>query len=99
MSEDKAKIAEHLFNPDISVIMAELENGPKDSAFLSEKLGISQDQIKERLAYLIEAGFVVESDPPTSYGADSEKIAKFMEHDENYKGVVDGLTELDSYLN
>ena len=47
----------------------------------------------------MDAGFVTVSEPPLSYGADSEKIAKFMEHDENYKGVVDGLTELDSYLN
>ena len=99
MVEDKAKIAEHLFNPDISVIMAELEDGPKESAFLSEKLGIPQDEINKRLSYLMDAGFVTVSEPPLSYGADSEKIAKFMEHDENYKGVVDGLTELDSYLN
>jgi hypothetical protein len=97
--EDKAKIAEDLFNPDISVIMAELEDGPKESAFLSEKLGIPESEIKERLSYLVGAGFVAVSESPLSYGADSEKISKFMEHDENYKGVVDGLTELDSYLN
>jgi DNA-binding Lrp family transcriptional regulator len=99
MSEDKAKIAENLFDPDISVIMAELEGGEMESSVLSEKLGISEDEIKTRLTYLIETGFVTVSGPPPKYGADSEKISKFMENDENYKGVVDGLTELDSYLN
>ncbi len=99
MSEDKAKIAETLFNPDVSVIMAELEDGGKESAVLSQKLGIPEDEIKTRLSYLIETGFVTMSGSPLTYSADSEKISKFMEHDENYKGVVDGLTELDSYLN
>ena len=97
MSYDKAKIAEDLFNPDVSVIMAELESGPKESTVLSSGLGISESEIKNRLAYLIQAGFVTMSG--STYSVDSEKLAKFMENDENYKGVVDGLTELDSYLN
>jgi predicted transcriptional regulator len=97
MSYDKAKVAEALFDQDVSVIMAELESGPKESAMLSSSLGISESDIKMRLAYLIETGFVIISG--TAYSVDSEKLAKFMENDENYKGVVDGLTELDSYLN
>ncbi len=97
MSYDKAKVAENLFNPDISVIMAELESGPKESTVLSSTLGISESEIKNRLSYLVELGFVSVSG--TEYGVDSEKLAKFMENDENYAGVVDGLTELDSYLN
>jgi predicted ArsR family transcriptional regulator len=95
----KNKIAEHLFDPDVSVIMAELEGGAKKSSELSQKLGIPEDQIRARLSYLVEVGFVISSEPPLTYAADSEKISKFMENDENYKGVVDGLTELDSYLN
>ena len=97
MSYDKAKVAEDLFNPDISVIMAELESGPKESSVLSSTLGMSESEIKDKLAYLVEAGFVIVSG--TTYGVNSEKLAKFMENDENYKGVVDGLTELDSFLN
>lgn len=97
MSYDKAKVAESLFDQNVSVIMAELESGSKESAVLSSSLGISESEIKNRLAYLIETGFVTISG--TTYGVDSEKLAKFMENDENYKGVVDGLTELDSYLN
>ena len=99
MSEDKKKIAEQLFNPDVSIIMAELEDGGKESFVLSQKLGMSEDDIKTRLSYLVKTGFVTTSGSPLTYSADSEKIAKFMEHDENYAGVVDGLTELDSYLN
>ena len=44
-----------------------------------------------------QTGFVFESN--NKFSVDSKKLAQFMENDENYKGVVDGLTELDSYLN
>ena len=94
---NKEKITECIFNPDISIILAELENGEKKLTYLTEKTGISADEIKNRLAYLIEVQFVIISDSVVS--VDSDKLAKFMENDENYKGVVDGLTELDSYLN
>lgn len=99
IENNKAKIIESLFNPDVSVILAELENGPKESSFLSQHLTISEQEIKFRLSLLIEAGFVVVSNTPLSYGVNSEKLAKIMESDEHYKGLVDGLTELDSYLN
>ncbi|MCI0560441.1 MAG: hypothetical protein MN733_18295, partial [Nitrososphaera sp.] len=91
--------AEHLFDQNVSGILSELESGGKESAVLASKLGISEDEIRARLSYLIEAGFVVVSGSPLVYGVDSEKLAKFMENDENYKNVTDGLAELDSYLN
>jgi len=97
MSFDKSKIAEDLFNPEISIIMSELESGPKESVYLSSSLGIVEPEIKNRLSHLIDAGFVKFNN--VSYCVDSEKLAKFMENDENYKGVIEGLTELDSYLN
>ncbi len=96
---DKGKVLENLFNPDISVILADLENGSKESAHLADKLGISEEEIKTRLGYLIETGFVIVSNSPLSYAVNADKIAKIMESDENYKNVIDGLTELDSYLN
>lgn len=99
MEVDKAKIAENLFDPDVSVILAELEHGPKESKKLAEGLAISEDEIKSRLGFLIGAGFVLVTDPPLSYSVDASKISQIMENDENYKNVVDGLTELDSYLN
>ncbi|MEM3143024.1 MAG: hypothetical protein QXG67_00600 [Candidatus Nitrosotenuis sp.] len=96
MSDDK-KIVETLFDPNVSIILAELEHGPKESSQLAQTLGISEQEIGSRLSYLINSGIVrLES---AAYSVDSERIAKIMENDENYKGVVDGLTELDSYLN
>lgn len=94
---DKAKVSDALFDPDVSVILAELEGGSQESAVLSSTLGISEQQIRDRLSYLIETKFVLVSG--SIFSVDSEKLAKFMENDENYKGVVDGLTELDSFLN
>lgn len=94
---DKEKIVECIFNPDVSVVLAELENGGKESQYLAEKVGVSEDEIKSRLAYLIDCSLVkVES---LVYSVDTEKLAKIMEGDENYENVMDGLTKLDSYLN
>ena len=66
-----------------------------------EKLQISDKEIKERLAYLIQYGFVkLNLDKnKTVYTVDKEKLNDIMEMDENFSGVVDGLTELDQYLN
>jgi len=96
---DKARIAENLFDPDVSVILAQLEHGPKESKKLAEDLAMPEDQIRERLAFLVGAGVVLVSESPLSYSVDAAKISQVMENDENYKNVVDGLTELDSYLN
>lgn len=94
---DKEKIIEHIFNPDVSVVLAELENGGKESTYLAEKLGVSEAEIKNRLEYLIDCSLVkIES---TIYSVDTEKLASIMESDENYENVMDGLTKLDSYLN
>lgn len=94
---DKEKIIERIFNPDVSVVLAELENGGKESTYLAEKLGVSEAEIKNRLEYLMDCGLVkIES---TIYSVDTEKLASIMESDENYENVMDGLTKLDSYLN
>ncbi|MBM2851756.1 MAG: hypothetical protein HW420_303 [Candidatus Nitrosotenuis sp.] len=94
---DKEKIIERIFDPNVSVVLAELENGGKESAYLAEKIGVSEDEIKNRLAYLIDCSLVkIES---TVYSVDTDKLAKVMESDENYENVMDGLTKLDSYLN
>jgi hypothetical protein len=98
---DKEKILECMFDPQTSEILAELEQGVKDSQYLINKLQISEDVIKEKLSYLLEHEFVTVSidDDKTVYFADAEKLAKMVEGDKNFQGVVDGLTELDSYLN
>ena len=98
---DKQKMLEILVDPNVSMILSELENGSKDSSYLVGKLQVSNTEIKERLAYVIQYGFVkLELDEnKTIYTVDKEKLNDIMEMDENFSGVVDGLTELDQYLN
>jgi len=98
---DKQKMLEILVDPDIFMILSELEDGSKDSSYLVEKLHISDTEIKERLAYVIQCGFVkLDLDEnKTIYAVNKEKLNDIMEMDENFSGVVDGLTELDQYLN
>jgi len=100
-SYDKEKILECMFNPEISEILAELENGGKDSAYLSDKFQISENEIHERLSYLIEHNFVNEekTDDTVIFTADGEKLTKLVEEDKNFEDVEDGLTKMDSYLN
>lgn len=94
---DREKIIECIFNPDVSAVLAELEGGGKESSYLAQKAQVSEDEIRNRLAYLIECGLVkIES---SVYSVDTEKLAKIMEGDENYENVMDGLAKLDSYLN
>ncbi len=98
---DKKKMVETLIDPDVSVILAELEDGEKDSVYLINKLQISADVLKERLSYVIEQGFVkvTHDGKRTLFSVDKNKLNEIMEADENFTGVVDGLTELDQYLN
>jgi len=98
---DKQKMLETLVDPDVSTILSELEDGSKDSSYLVEKLQISDTEIKERLAYVIQYGFVrIHLDEnKTIFIVDKEKLNEIMEMDENFSGVVNGLTELDQYLN
>lgn len=98
---NKKKMLETLVNPDVSIILAELENGEKDSEYLSEKLKISSNDIKNRLSYIVEHGFVIvrQKENKIFFKADMKKLNDIMEHDENFSGVIDGLTELDQFLN
>ena len=98
---DRQKMLETLVNPDVSMILIELENGEKDSNYLVEKLGISSKEIEERLAYVIKHGFVgmVNDRDKIIFKVDMEKLNKIMESDENFTNVIDGLTELDQFLN
>lgn len=92
---------ETLVDPEISSILAELESGEKDSTYLTDKLQLSLNQIKERLSYVIEHNFVTinQSNGNEIFKVDLSKLNKIMESDGNFKNVVDGLTELDQYLN
>jgi hypothetical protein len=98
---DKQKMLEILVDPDVSMILSELEDGSKDSSYFVKKLQISDTEIKERLSYVIQCDFVkLDLDEnKTIYTVDKNKLNDIMEMDENFSGVVDGLTELDQYLN
>lgn len=97
---EKNKIIECLFDPEVSEILAELESGPKKSSYLVNKLGISNERIRERLAYLLEHKFVKETaqNNDVIYAADGEKLAEVIENN-NFDTAIDGLTKMDSYLN
>lgn len=98
---DKRKMIEILVDPDVSIILSELEDGGKESIHLTQKLQISYSEIKKRLAYVIQHGFVIinQNENKIIFTVDKEKLNKIMEMDENFSGVVDGLTEIDQYLN
>ena len=98
---DKQKMMETLVDPEVSSILAELESGEKDIAYLTDKLHLSSNQIKERLSYVIEYNFVIveQNNGNEIFRVDLNKLNKIMESDDNFKNVVDGLTELDQYLN
>ena len=100
-SYDKEKILECMFDPEISEILAEHENDGKELSYLSDKFKLSEDDIHEKLSYLIEHDFVNEekTEDKIIVTADGDKLTKLVEQDKNFDGVVDGLTEMDSYLN
>jgi len=98
---DKEKVIECMFDPITSEILAELENGGKESSYLAEKSGISEEEVRERLSYLLKYEFVKEQNDNDKiiYSVDAQKLSKIMENDENFDSAIDGLTKLDSYLN
>lgn len=100
-SYDKQKMLETLTNPDVSTILSELEDGSKELSFLADKLQMTEDEIREKLSYVILHDFVQvhKNESEVIFAADKEKLNKIMESDEHFSGVVDGLTKLDSFLN
>lgn len=89
-----------MFDPDTSEILAELENGGKELPFLMETLKKTEDEIRDKLSYLIEHSFVNEekNENKTIFSVDADKLAKLVE-DQNFENVDDGLAKMDSYLN
>ncbi len=100
-SFDKEKILECMFDPITSAILAELENEGKESSYLSQKSAVSEEEVKKHLSYLLDHGFVEEKieNGKIVFSANGEKLAKIIEHEENFDMAVDGLTKMDSYLN
>ena len=103
MSEnyDKQKMLETLTDPEVSAILLELEDKSKELSFLTDKLQMTENEIYEKLSYVIQYGFVhiQKNENSVIFVVDQENLNKIMESDENFSGVVDGLTKLDSFLN
>ncbi len=100
-SFDRQKMMETLVDPEVSSILAELESGEKDTAYLTDKIQLSSNEIKDRLSYVIEHHFVIidQNNGNEIFKVDLNKLNKIMESEDNFKNVVDGLTELDQFLN
>ena len=98
---DKEKVLDCMFDPDTSEILAQLENGGKELSYLMDNLKKSENEIREKLSYLIEHGFVNEekNDNKIIFSVDADKLAKLVEEDRNFEDVEDGLAKMDSYLN
>ena len=100
-SNESERILESLFEPDNAEILLELKNGPKSLSVLTEKIGILEVDLDEKLSYLLEKGFIKkeENSNDVLYSLDAEKLVKVLENDENFKNIDDGLAKLDSFLN
>jgi len=90
-----------MFDPTTSEILAELENEGKESTHLAQTLKISEEEVRERLSYLLEHKFVLEKkeNEKIIYSADANKLAEVMEKEGNFDSAVDGLATMNSYLN
>ncbi len=100
-SFDREKIVECMFDPTTSSILAELEDGEKECSFLAEQSSVSESEVLERLAYLIEHGFISKNsdDGKCVLAANSEKLASIIENGDNFDATISGLEKMDSYLN
>lgn len=100
-SYDREKVIECMFDPITSSIIAELENGRKNSSYLAEKSSISEQDVHDRLSYLVTYGFIIEDqiDEKSTYSADVDKLTKVVEHEENFGATIEGLEKMDSFLN
>ncbi|NIM26062.1 MAG: hypothetical protein GTN35_01455 [Nitrososphaeria archaeon] len=100
-SFDREKVIDCMFDPITSEIIAELEDGQKDSKYLEEKSSLSETEIRERLSYLIDHGFITESkkDQKTIFSANVQKFSLLMEDGENFGAAIEGLEKMDSFLN
>ena len=95
------KIIEYIFDPKIYEILIELENSNKDESYLENKLGITKQEIKKRLDYLLKHDFIkiLNQNNNITYRLDSKKLSQIIEHSRNLDGITDGLTKINSFLN
>ena len=100
-SYDREKVIDCMFDPITSEIIAELEDGQKDSKYLAEKSSLSENEVRERLSYLIDLGFITETrqEQNTVFSANTQKLSLILEDGENFGAAIEGLEKMDSFLN
>lgn len=98
---DREKVVECMFDPVTSSLLAELEDGPKTSSFLAEQSSIPENEVLERLSYLVEHEFIQKTIESSNsvFNANIEKLNQIVENNENFDAAIDGLEKMDSYLN
>ncbi|MHA7647854.1 hypothetical protein [Nitrosopumilus sp. S4] len=100
-SFDREKVVESMFDPITSSIIAELEDGEKECSFLATQTEISENEVLDRLEYLIEHEFIYEKsvDGKNFLSANTDKLNTVIENSENFENTISGLEKMDSYLN
>ena len=98
---DREKVVECMFDPVTSSIIAELEDGEKECLFLAQKNSISENEVLERLEYLIESNFIFKKyeNEKCFLSANSDKLTSVVESNDNFENAIDALEKMDSYLN
>jgi DNA-binding HxlR family transcriptional regulator len=98
---DREKIVDCMFDPITSSILAELEDGEKVCSFLAEKSSISENDVFERLSYLVEHGFIFKNtnNGKSTFSANTEKLTQIVENSDTFNATIEGLEKMDSYLN
>ncbi|CAI9831028.1 conserved hypothetical protein [Nitrosopumilaceae archaeon] len=94
---DRDRVVECMFDPVTSSIIAELEDGPKEIPRLAAAASVGEDEVLERLSYMIECGLVTREGGVLA--ADHEKLSSIVEESSNFDGAIGGLEKLDTYLN
>lgn len=98
---DKQRIIDSMFDPITSQIIGELEDHEKELSYLAQITNIQENEVIERLSYLIKYGFIVKKieNNKTYFSANGQKLSAIVENSESFDGAIDGLTKIDSYLN
>jgi len=98
---DREKVMECMFDPITSEIIAELEDGEKNSLYLAEKSSLSEHDVHERLSYLVAHSFIIETrvGEKSIFSADNDKLSQVLENEENFGAAIEGLEKMDTFLN
>jgi len=98
---DREIVVDCMFDPITSSILSELEDGEKECSFLAEKSAISENEVFERLSYLIDHGFIskTSTNEKSIFSANTEKLNQIIENSDTFNATIEGLEKMDSYLN